>query len=64
MKHEWITIRHVDVNERVTDVVHCVNCGVCAVSTNVDINSPIPRGISGIDGDDCGKRIVNDIMTK
>jgi len=44
MKHRWISIRHIDPNGQVNDIVQCENCGFFMGVTNQNIDAPIPRG--------------------
>lgn len=60
MKHRWVSMRYVDEDGRVTDMVNCVNCGFTTTWTNVDIGSPIPRKTET--EQDCGDRIVRRVM--
>ncbi len=60
MKHRWASMRYIDENGQVTDLVQCVNCGFGCTWTNVDVKSPIPREVKT--GADCGERIVKEVM--
>ena len=59
-QHRWTSVRHIDPDGRTTDVVHCENCGLQAVWTNVDPGSEVPRSFETEVS--CKNRIANEVM--
>ena len=60
MRHRCTSVRYVDEEGRVTDIVQCVNCGLTTVWTGVDLDTRQPLEL---DADtDCAEWLVRSVM--
>lgn len=60
IRHKWTSVRHIDHDKNVTDVICCDNCGLSVVWTNVDPMSDIhtDHETDAL----CGHRITEEVM--
>lgn len=58
--HAWCSVRYIDENDVIHDIVSCTRCGASEVWTNVKIDDKIPR--SARTDSECEDRVIDQVL--
>lgn len=59
--HTWCSVRYIDENDVIYDIVSCSKCGASEVWTNVKINDAIPR-LARTESE-CEDRVIDQVLS-